>query len=112
MYSENQLSAHTSAVKVDVTPSGAAVDGASIVTSPESVIVVGDDGDEDDDEEANRAFAAGFIKHQTTIVSEDNKAKVVEERTLSTALLSADAVVDAWDNELDSKENEMAGLFD
>ena len=54
MYSENQLSAHTSAVKVDVTPSEAVVNVVgvvSIVTSLELVIVVGDDGDEDDDEE-------------------------------------------------------------
>jgi hypothetical protein len=45
------LSAHTSAVKVELAPSGATVDGVSIVTSLESVIVVGDDGDEDDDDE-------------------------------------------------------------
>lgn len=68
--------------------------------------------EEDEDEEANRAFAAGFIKNKTTITSKDKKAKATERRVLSTELLSADAVVDAWDDELDSKENEMAGIFD
>ena len=59
-YSENQLSAHTSAVKVELTPSGAAVSVVSIVTSLESVIVVGDGdvGDEDDDEERNQDGSA------------------------------------------------------